>query len=84
MRVWTYRELTTQAESDIGRFMKQAAMTSGDQAAVYKCWAYGAYIMWTHLTGERREDDEDDMRLKRLMGLVFLAEKEEEESYETC
>jgi len=80
VRVWTYRELTTQAENDIGRFMKQAASSSGDQSAVYKCWAYGAYIMWTHLTHDLREDDDDETRLKRLMGLIPVLE----ESYETC
>ena len=81
VRVWTYRDLTNQAESDIGRFMKQAPMTTGEQSAVYKCWAYGAYIMWTHLTHDLHEDD-DEIRLKRLMGLISALM--EEESYETC
>jgi hypothetical protein len=83
VKVWTYRDLTNQAESDIGRFMKQATMTTGEQSAVYKCWAYGAYIMWTHLTRDLRGEDEDDeVRLKRLIGLIPALI--EEESYETC
>ncbi|MDR1424407.1 MAG: hypothetical protein LBI92_07380 [Azoarcus sp.] len=63
--------------------MKQATMTTGEQSAVYKCWAYGAYIMWTHLTRDLRGEDEDDeVRLKRLIGLIPALI--EEESYETC
>lgn len=65
---WNYEQITDAARKRIGMFMAKAAeQTTEENAKIFKQWAYGAYLMWLHLTVgfQEREDDE------RLQALIL-------------
>lgn len=69
---WTYEHITDKAVEQINRLMAGAEEREGEEARLFRQWAYGAYLLWDNLTiGWRNVGDGD-----RLLALTEHGRKE--------
>lgn len=64
---WTYEQITSATEKRINELMRRALAEKDDPAirSLNRQWAYGAYILWSHITNGFQKP-RDDQKIRSL------------------